>query len=91
MGCITYPHRHDEVVETSAPAGTTQNIYSNTCNCNDCINRFNFELCKVWSLTMVFTEEDCVVIKFLHQNKSYSARSLVKEFMLKNWQFEQTT
>ena len=46
---------------------------------------------KVWSLTMVFTEEDCVVIKFLRQNKSYSARSLVKEFMLKNWQFEQTT
>jgi len=40
---------------------------------------------------MVFTEEDHVVIKFLHQNKGYSARRLVKEFPLKNWQFEQTS
>ena len=37
------------------------------------------------SLTIVFTEEDHVVIKFLHQNKGYSARRLVKEFPLKNW------
>jgi len=34
---------------------------------------------------MVFTEEDGVVIKFLHQNKGCSARRLVKEFLLKNW------
>jgi len=34
---------------------------------------------------MVFTEEDCVVIKFLRQNKGYSARRFVKEFPLKNW------
>ena len=34
---------------------------------------------------MVFTEEDHVVIKFLLQNKGYSARHLVKEFPLKNW------
>jgi len=32
---------------------------------------------------MVFTEEDCVVIKFLRQNKGYSARRFVKEFPLK--------
>jgi len=36
------------------------------------------------SLTMVFTEEDHV-IKFLHQNKGYSARRLIKKFPLKNW------
>jgi len=40
---------------------------------------------------MVFTEEDHVVIKFLRQNKGYSARHLVKEFPLKNWQFEETS
>ena len=43
---------------------------------------------------MVFTEEDHVVIKFLRQNKGYSARRMVKEFLLKKmekWQFEQTT
>jgi len=34
---------------------------------------------------MVFTEEDCVVIKYLRQNKGYSAGRLVKEFLLKNW------
>jgi len=32
---------------------------------------------------MVFTEEDCVVIKYLRQNKGYSAGRLVKEFLLK--------
>ena len=37
----------------------------------------------ITSLTMVFTEEDRVVIKFLRQNKGYSARRLVKEFSLK--------
>jgi len=39
----------------------------------------------------MFTEEGHVVIKFLHQNKGYSARCLAKEFLLKNWQFEQTS
>jgi len=34
---------------------------------------------------MVFTEEDHVVIKFLRQNKGYSARRMVKEFLLKKW------
>jgi len=34
---------------------------------------------------MVFAEEDRVLIKFLRQNKGYSARHLVKEFPLKNW------
>jgi len=34
---------------------------------------------------MVFTEEDCVVIKYLRQNKGYSAGRLVKEFLFKNW------
>jgi len=34
---------------------------------------------------MLFTEEDRVVIKFLRQNKGYSARRLVKEFSLKCW------
>jgi len=43
------------------------------------------------SLTMVFTEEDRVLIKLLRQNKGYSARRLVKEFTLKNWWFEQTS
>jgi len=33
----------------------------------------------------VFTEEDRVVIKFQRQNRRYSARRLVKEFTLKNW------
>jgi len=33
---------------------------------------------------MVFTE-DCIVIKFLLQNKGYSARRLIKEFPLKIW------
>jgi len=33
----------------------------------------------------VFTEEDRVVIKFQRQNRGYSARRLVKEFTLKNW------
>jgi len=37
------------------------------------------------SLTMVFTEEDRVVIKFLHQNNGNNAKNLVKEFLLKNW------
>jgi len=32
---------------------------------------------------MVFTEEDCFVIKFQRQNKGYSDRHLVKEFPLK--------
>ena len=34
---------------------------------------------------MGFTEEDCVVIKFLRQNKCHCAGRLVKEFPLKNW------
>jgi len=34
---------------------------------------------------MVFTEEDRVVIKFLHQNNGHNAKNLVKEFPLKNW------
>jgi len=34
---------------------------------------------------MVFTEEDSVVIKFLHRHKGYSAR------YLENWWFEQTS
>ena len=33
--------------------------------------------------TMVFTEEDHVVIKFLYQYKGYSTRCLLKEFPLK--------
>ena len=33
---------------------------------------------------MVFTE-DCIAIKFLLQNKGYSARRLIKEFPLKIW------
>ena len=40
---------------------------------------------------MVFTKEDRVVIKFLYQNKGYSARRSVKEFPLKSWQFEQNS
>ena len=39
-------------------------------------------------MTIMFTEECRVVIKFLHQNKGYSARCLAKEFLLKNWQFD---
>jgi len=39
----------------------------------------------------VFTEEDCVVIKFLRQNTGYSATRLVEEFLLKNWRLEQTS
>jgi len=34
---------------------------------------------------MLFTEEDRVVIKFLRQNKGYSARRFVQEFSLKSW------
>jgi len=33
---------------------------------------------------MVFSEEDRVVINFLHQNKGYSAWRLVEEFLFKN-------
>ena len=33
----------------------------------------------------MFTQEGYVVIKFLRQNKSYSAGRLVKEFLLKHW------
>jgi len=40
---------------------------------------------------MVFAEEDRVLIKFLRQNKGYSARHLVKEFPLENCRFEQTS
>jgi len=40
---------------------------------------------------MVFTEVDRVVIKFLHKNKGNSDRRLIKEFLLKNWWFEQTS
>ena len=36
------------------------------------------------SLTMVFTDEYSVVIKFRRQNKGYSASRLVEEFLLKN-------
>ena len=57
-------------------------IYTNFCNFL-CIK-------DITPLTMVFTEEDRVVIKFLHQNKGYSSRHLLKEFPLKNWQVEQT-
>jgi len=34
---------------------------------------------------MMFAQEGCVVIKFLRQNKGYSAGRLVKEFLLKHW------
>ena len=40
------------------------------------------------SLTMVFTEEDRVVIKFLHQNNGHNAKNLVKEFPLKIGKFD---
>jgi len=35
----------------------------------------------------MFAQEGCVVglIKFLRQNKGYSAGRLVKEFLLKHW------
>jgi len=39
---------------------------------------------------MVFAEED-LVIKFLHQNKGYSARRLVQELPLKSWKIDQTS
>jgi len=47
------------------------------------IHAFLCKKCGTTSLTIVFTEEDSVVIKFLRQNKGYSARRLVKEFPLK--------
>ena len=34
---------------------------------------------------VMFTEEDRVVVKFLRQNKGYSARHSMKEFPLNNW------
>jgi len=37
---------------------------------------------------MVFTEEDRVVIKFLHQNNGHNAKNLVKEFPLKIGKFD---
>jgi len=40
---------------------------------------------------MVFTEEDLVVIKFLRRNKGYSAKRLVKEFLLKEYKGLQTS
>ena len=39
----------------------------------------------------MFTGVDRVVVKFLRQNKGYSARRSVKEFPLKSWQFEQNS
>jgi len=45
------------------------------------------------SLTMVFTEEDHVVIKFLHQIKGYSSTfgKRISVEKKENWRFEQTS
>jgi len=37
------------------------------------------------TITMVFSEEDKVVIKVLHQEKGYGAKKFIKEFPNKNW------